>query len=68
MVKNVGNLDRIIRVILAVALVVLTFVLGVDTWWGLLILAGALLVTAAVGMCGIYRLFGINTCPRPTQK
>lgn len=64
MKRNTGNLDRIIRLVLAVAAIVGAAVLG----WGtiaaivLLIVAAILIVTAAVGFCPIYRLLGVNTC------
>ncbi len=57
--KNVGKTDKIIRISLGVVLIVLAIVL--NTWW-LFILAVAALATAFVGFCGLYRVFGINTC------
>lgn len=59
MKKNVGKTDRILRVVLGVAVVVLASVLKV--WW-LTILGAAVIFTGIVGWCGLYSLFGINTC------
>lgn len=64
MKKNVGNADRIIRIIIAILFAVLYFTNVVSGTTGiiLLVLAGVLLVTALVVSCGLYTLFGISTC------
>ncbi len=64
MTTNVGTLDRVVRIALAVVFSILYFTGTVSGPAGvvLLILGGALLVTAVVGTCGLYALFGINTC------
>ena len=63
MKKNVGNLDQTIRYIVAISLVLLAVFLP-PTWsWVFLIPAAILAFTAAVSWCGLYRLFGIQTCP-----
>lgn len=58
--RNVGNVDRIIRVILGAVLVGNVFV-GLQTvvgWIGLI-----LIVTGLFGTCPVYSLLGINTRP-----
>ena len=56
---NVGTIDRSIRIIVGLALISLVFV-GPQTPWGWI---GAVpLLTAIVGFCPAYRLFGIRTC------
>lgn len=64
MTTNVGTLDRVVRISLAVLFSVLYFTKTVEGPIGmaLLVLGGVLLVTALVGMCGLYALFGISTC------
>ena len=64
MTTNVGTLDRVVRVALAVLLSILYFTGTVTGTAGivLLIIGGVLLVTAVVGTCGLYALFGISTC------
>jgi len=57
--KNVGNIDRILRVIVGAVVVSLVFV-GPQTAWGWLGLVP--LVTGIVGTCPAYSLFGLNTC------
>jgi len=62
--KNTGNADRAVRVSVAVVAVVAAALLGFGSWGSivLLVVAAVLLVTAAVGFCPLYRVFGINTC------
>jgi type IV secretory pathway TrbD component len=55
--QNIGNTDRVIRIILGVAIAVLGIVF--QSWWGLL--AIVFLATAAVSTCPIYLPFGIST-------
>ncbi|MDX1733927.1 MAG: DUF2892 domain-containing protein [Halioglobus sp.] len=58
--KNEGTLDRVIRVVLGLALLSLVFV-GPQTPWGYVGLVP--LLTGLVGFCPLYRIFGLNTCP-----
>lgn len=64
MTTNVGTFDRVLRIALAIALSVLYFTGTVQGTVGvvLLILGGMLLLTAVVGTCGLFSLFGISTC------
>lgn len=67
---NVGSTDKMVRIGLAVAAAVLAFVVGAGSVGGivLLVAAAVLGVTALVGFCPLYRLFGINTCKVPSAK
>ncbi|MBI5449934.1 MAG: DUF2892 domain-containing protein [Gammaproteobacteria bacterium] len=56
--KNMGNIDRTIRIIAGVALLSLVFV-GPKTLWGWLGLIP--LGTALLGWCPLYTLLGIKT-------
>lgn len=58
--KNVGLLDRIIRIILGLALIGLAYfeVIGVWGYIGLIPL-----VTGLIKWCPLYALLGIKTCP-----
>lgn len=61
---NVGSADRIIRVILGLALLSAIFLLdGKERWFGLLGLIP--LLTAAVRVYPLYTVLGIRTCPAP---
>jgi hypothetical protein len=60
---NIGNTDRLIRIVLGLAIAVLGIVF--KSWWGLL--AIVLLGTAAVGTCPLYLPFGISTRKKTTS-
>lgn len=55
MLCNVGNVDRVVRVVLGLGLLLLVFV-GPETPWGYLGLLP--LVTGLVGYSPLYHLFG----------
>jgi hypothetical protein len=57
--KNVGGIDRVLRLIVGIVLIALVFV-GPQTPWGWVGIIP--LVTALVGFCPAYRLIGLNTC------
>ena len=67
--NNVGNLDRMIRYFLALVSVIVAIVIGPFSGWSIALyaLATMLVVTGTVGFCGIYALFGVNTCPCKTN-
>lgn len=55
---NVGHMDKLIRAIIGLTLLVVAVLF--ENWW----LGGAgviVIATALLGFCGIYALFGINT-------
>ena len=57
MKKNVGNIDRLIRFVLGVVIVILGIVF--ENWWGLI---GVVLIgTALFRSCLLYIPFRINT-------
>lgn len=55
---NIGNTDRIIRIVVGLALLSLVFV-GPQTMWGLVGLIP--LGTAFIRFCPLYTLIGMNT-------
>ena len=55
---NMGTLDRIIRLVVGIAILVLGYTY--QNWWGLVGLIP--LGTAAIGWCPAYLPFGISTC------
>ena len=60
--KNVGGLDKVLRIAAGLAVLSLVLVLdGTARWWGLVGLVP--LTTGLLGWCPAYALFGINTCP-----
>jgi hypothetical protein len=62
MIKNVGKLDRIIRLIAGAALGYASYAAGGTAAIILGLAAAMAVVTGLVGFCGIYKLFGVNTC------
>lgn len=67
MVRNESTADRIIRLVVAVVAAVAAFTVGAGSALGivLLVVGAVMLVTAAVGFCPLYRVFGLSTCPMP---
>ena len=65
MKKNVGNIDKIIRVILALVVGALYFTETVTGGAGItLVVAGVvLLATTFMSFCPIYAIFGMRSCP-----
>ncbi|MBU2866872.1 YgaP family membrane protein [Pacificibacter marinus] len=60
--KNVGKIDRIIRIVVGVALLA-GFVINADAAYRWLYLIGIVpLVTGLMSSCALYSLIGINTC------
>jgi O-antigen ligase len=59
MTKNIGNIERVVRIVGGLVLIALaaTGSVGVWGWLGLVPLA-----TGLVGWCPPYSLLGINTC------
>lgn len=70
MKTNVGQADRIIRVLLAVVFGILYFTQTVTGTLGyvLLALGGIFILTGMVGTCPLYSLFGMNTCKVNPKK
>jgi hypothetical protein len=58
--KNVGSIDRNLRIVVGLGLISLVFV-GPQTPWGWIGIVP--LLTAAIGFCPLYTLIGIRTCP-----
>ena len=69
MKRNIGPLDRAVRIVLGVFLAVLAFFVGV-LWLkvALGVVAGIALFTGLTGFCLLYVPFGINTCRCSDKK
>ncbi len=57
---NVGGIDRILRITAGVVLVGLAATGKVGAWGWIGVIP---LLTGAVGMCPLYQVIGMNTCP-----
>lgn len=61
---NEGLIDRSLRVVAGLVLIGLAATGTVGLWGYIGIVP---LLTGAVGMCPVYSLLGINTCPAPRR-
>lgn len=70
MKKNMGNPDRIIRIIIAALLVTGAGLAGFGSIAGiiLLVLAAVMLVTSALGFCPLYVPFRFSTKRAPSNN
>ncbi|WP_332671414.1 YgaP family membrane protein [Aromatoleum sp.] len=60
MTSNVGGIDKVLRIVAGIALLILA-TLGIGapwTWFGVVPLA-----TGLLGWCPAYSIFGLKTCP-----
>lgn len=65
MKANVGGIDRILRLVVGIALIVLA-AMGTIGVWGYIGVVP--LLTAVLGFCPAYTLLGFNTCPMKSDK
>jgi len=69
MVKNVGTVDRVIRAIVGILALGGAFFVSGTVFKVILAIVGiVMLFTAITGFCGLYRIFGISTCPTEVKK
>ncbi|URA09302.1 YgaP family membrane protein [Thermospira aquatica] len=64
MEKNMGTIDRLIRIIIAavlILLIVLKVITGIWIYVAALV-AVVFIVTSMLGFCPLYKLLGISTC------
>jgi len=65
--KNVGMIDRMVRILLGIVLIAV-FALNIVAapWSYLVVLIGIIaLATGAFGTCALYSLIGMNTLEKP---
>lgn len=64
MKKNLGSIDKTIRIIIAVALALLYYFNVVTGTLAYILMAVAiiLLLTSLINFCPLYRILGVNTC------
>jgi hypothetical protein len=58
MERNVGRADKVVRIVLGIAII--SCGIYYKSWWGLIGLIP--LLTGLLGVCLLYKVFGINTC------
>ena len=57
---NVGTIDRLLRIVIGVALIGLTLSGSIGVWGWIGVVP---LLTAALGSCPLYTVLGFSTCP-----
>ena len=64
MKKNMGTIDKTLRILAAVAFIILFFTHVLEGVLGIIVLviAGMFIVTSIFGVCPLYTPFGIKTC------
>ena len=65
MSANVGNFDRVLRIVAGLVLIALAATGQIGAWGyvGVIVLA-----TGLFSFCGAYTLFGLSTCPMKTEE
>jgi hypothetical protein len=65
MKKNMGNMDRIIRIILAAIVGFLYYSGIISGTFGLvlIVLSVVFVLTSLISFCPLYTIFGLSTCP-----
>ena len=61
--SNVGSIDRVVRIILGIALIGLFFAYPNASWRYFALIGIIPLLTAFMGTCPLYSIFGLSTCP-----
>lgn len=68
MTKNMGNIDRGLRFVVGIALLIAAFAtgFGASGWihWAMIVVGLIAAGTALIGNCPMYSIFGIRTCGR----
>lgn len=64
MTKNMGNADKLVRVLIAAVIGVLYYLDKIQGTLAYVLMAVAiiLLITSLVNFCPLYKLIGVNTC------
>ncbi len=63
---NEGGVDRVIRVIVGLALLSMLLTDSPYKWFGLI--GVPLVLTGGIGFCPGYALFGMNSCPTDKKQ
>lgn len=61
--KNEGNLDRILRIILGLGLLIAYFIYPDASYRWAFLIGIVPLATGLMGSCPLYSIFGLSTCP-----
>ncbi|MBP8791846.1 MAG: DUF2892 domain-containing protein [Lutibacter sp.] len=70
MKKNIGSTDKIVRMVLAIAIGYFAYSADIDSnvlQYILFAVAAIILVTLFISFCPLYTLFGVNTCDKTCE-
>jgi len=69
MKKNMGSADKLIRILIAVAIGVLYYLGKIEGTLAIVLMAFAIifLLTSLVSFCPLYTIFKMNTCKKGTE-
>lgn len=64
MKKNVGSIDKIVRIVIAIVALWAAYTHQVASPWDYVLyaVAGIMVFTSFMGSCPLFSIFGINTC------
>jgi hypothetical protein len=70
MKKNIGTIDKVIRIVFAVAVIVLFLTNVISGVLGIVLLAlsAILVVTSMIGVCPLYIVMGLNSVEKSTDS
>jgi hypothetical protein len=62
--KNIGSIDRLLRIVVGLALLAAFFLTPATSGWHYAYLIGIVpLLTGLMSSCPLYSILGISTCP-----
>ncbi|GAP41896.1 hypothetical protein TBC1_1122 [Lentimicrobium saccharophilum] len=70
MKKNIGNTDKLIRLVLALVVAVLYFLNVISGTLAIVlgVFALVMVLTSLMNFCGLYAIFGCSTCKNEGKK
>jgi len=63
MKKNVGTIDKVVRILAAILITVLYFTDIITVGIVFVVLAAVFAITSLISFCPLYAIFGLSTCP-----
>ncbi|PPJ45990.1 DUF2892 domain-containing protein [Rhizobium sp. KAs_5_22] len=61
--KNVGSIDRILRIVVGLVVLSLFFIYPDASWRYFTLIGIVPLLTGLLSTCPLYSIFGMSTCP-----
>jgi hypothetical protein len=66
MKKNMGTVDKVIRILVAIVFAILYFTKVIPGTWGIImmIIAAIFVITSLISFCPLYVPLGLSTCKK----